>query len=238
METADIFFWSLLGMLFLAEILFIVLRVKKDNEVKEWVDPAFIAVLVAAVLRVFIIQAFRIPSQSMEDTFMIGDQILANKCAYGIMVPFMEGKVCRPAGIKRGEVVIFRYPQDMKMMFIKRCIGLPGDTIQIRNKQLYINGKKVIEPYVVHKDEKPAKDAFRDNFGPVKVPDNSYFMMGDNRDNSADSRYWGFLPDDYIRGRAWLVYWPPKRWKVIQHYYINADAKGNSTGSVSAVAVK
>jgi len=154
------------------------------------------------------------------------------------MLPFKKEKVWRFAKIKRGEVVIFRYPQDMKMMFIKRCVGLPGDKIMIKDKQLYINGKKIIEPYVTHKDKQSIQNSFRDNFTPVTVPKGSYFMMGDNRDNSGDSRFWGFLPDEYIRGKAWMVYWPVKRWRFIKHYVINADIKGNTSSVVTAVEEK
>jgi signal peptidase I len=234
----DIFFWSLLGILFLMELLIsFFLKPRKGSEIKEWLDPAFIAVIIAAVLRIFFVQAFRIPSQSMEDTFLVGDQIMVNKCAYGTMLPFKEKKVFCFAKPKRGEVVIFRYPQDVKMMFVKRCIGLPGDTVLIKDKQLFINGRKIIEPYISHKDSKTQKDSGRDNVGPFKVPDGAYFMMGDNRDNSADSRFWGFLPEEYLRGKAWFVYWPLKRLRVIKHYNIEANSNEN-VSEVTAVPEK
>ncbi len=238
MEVTEIIFWSLFGTLFLAEILIVFILRVKDSELRDWVEPAFFAMAVAAVLRIFFIQAFRIPSESMEHTFLKGDQLLVNKWAYGSLLPEKAQKAVKFPMPKRGEIAIFRYPQDINIMFIKRCVGLPGDIIQVKNKQLFINNKIISEPYVWHSDKKTYGDSYRDNFGPIKVPAGSYFMMGDNRDNSADSRHWGFLPGEYFRGRAWLVYWPPKRWTVVKQYFIDADVKSNTANNAAAVEVR
>jgi signal peptidase I len=160
----------------------------------------------------------------MEDTLLISDQIIANKFIYGTTVPWSKEKLLKFAKPKRGEVFIFRYPNDPRMMFIKRCMGLPGDRLEMKDKVLYINGKKIDEPYTFHKDMRifPAAYAPRDNWGPITVPDNCFWAMGDNRDYSSDSRFWGFLPFSYLRGKAWVVYWPPNRWRVIKHIKIDA----------------
>ncbi|HDQ26438.1 MAG TPA: signal peptidase I, partial [bacterium] len=178
------------------------------------------AILIAIVIRTFFIQAFRIPTSSMEDTLLIGDQLIANKFIYGSSVPFKKEKILKFAHPKRGDVVIFRYPEDPKFMFIKRCVAIPGDTVEVRDKKLYINEKAPVEKnFIYHKDIRtfPAAYAPRDNFGPFTVPEGHLFVMGDNRDFSADSRFWGFLPYDYLRGKAWVVYWPPNRWRGIKH---------------------
>ncbi|MCE5300628.1 MAG: signal peptidase I [Spirochaetia bacterium] len=240
METTELIYWSLFAALTIGEILVVfVFKLPKENKVRDWVEPAFEAIIIATIIRTLLIQAFRIPTSSMEDNLLIGDHLLANKYIYGTTVPWSDDKLMKFSTPKRGEVVIFRYPEDPRLMFIKRCMGMPGDTIEMKDKVLYINGKMISEPYVYHKDMRvfPANYTVRDNFGPVTVPPGSYFMMGDNRDFSSDSRFWGFLPYKYLRGKAWVVYWPPNRWKVIKHFSIKADEadiKGNTTGVVAA----
>jgi signal peptidase I len=220
MEMTEIVYWSLFALLTIGEILVVyVYKLDKKHVVRDWVEPAFEAIIIATVLRIFIIQAFRIPTESMEDTLLIGDHIVANKFIYGTNLTPNGEKVLKFKKPKRGDVIIFRSPEDPKYMFIKRCMGLPGDTIEVKDKILYINGNKMDEKYIYHKDPRhyPREIYPRDNFGPVVVPPKHYFAMGDNRDRSSDSRFWGFLPEKNLRGQAWAVYWPPSRWRIIKH---------------------
>jgi signal peptidase I len=213
METMGVIFWWIAAAISIGEgAAIIIFRCKRGGYVRQWLDPAFYAIVIAILLRFFVVQAFKIPSSSMEDTFLTGDRIIALKFAY-----------FNPIGPKKGDVVVFKYPEDTKLMFIKRCVGVPGDIVMIMNKTLYINGAVVKEEYVFHKDEKiiDFSESVRDNFGPVKITKDNYFMLGDNRDYSADSRYWGFVPRENICGKAWIIYWPPKRIRVIKHYEIS-----------------
>jgi len=179
---------------------------------REYGESLFIAIILALVLRAFLVQAFSIPSGSMQPTLLIGDYLLVSKFSYGIRNPFTN-KVWIPiSSPERGDVVVFIFPQDPSKDYIKRVIGLPGDRIQIVNKKLYINGKQYKTPQAVYDDplmipppQGPA-DSTRDNLGPVVVPANSYFCMGDNRDHSYDSRFWGFVPMDNLRGKAIIIY--------------------------------
>ncbi|MEW6516521.1 MAG: signal peptidase I [candidate division FCPU426 bacterium] len=216
-EHADAIFYGLFAALALAEIILrLVLKVSKTNKVLEYVDSGFIAILLAFVIRSFLMQTFIIPSGSMESTLLIKDQILVNKFTYGVRLPFTHRLLLPGKELHRGDIVVFRYPRNPKVKYVKRCIGLPGDRIEMRNKVLYVNDRPVDEPYVIHRDQNVQTWPFsRDNFGPVRVPEGQYFMLGDNRDESADSRYWGFLPKPFIEGRAWAVYWPLNRWQVI-----------------------
>ncbi|MGD0566390.1 MAG: signal peptidase I [Candidatus Goldiibacteriota bacterium] len=219
MEQADIIFWSIF--IFFAAAQFSSMYIWKlsgSNRLREWIQPGFEALIIALILRLFVVQAYSIPSQSMEDTLLIGDQLLETKFSYSIALPWQDSIYMKTADPKRGEVIIFKYPEDPKILFVKRCMGVAGDIIEIRDKELYVNGIKANEPYVTHKDPiLYAKNEWvRDNYGPVTVPQGSFFVMGDNRDFSLDSRFWGFVPFGYIKGRAWLVYWPLKRWKVIR----------------------
>ena len=179
---------------------------------REYGEALFIAFILALVIRAFLVQAFSIPSGSMQPTLLIGDYLLVNKFTYGIRNP-LTNKVWIPIGTpQRGDVVVFIYPQDPTKDFIKRVIGLPGDRIQIINKKVLINGKVFETPQAVYDDplvipppHSPTESA-RDNMGPVTVPANSYFVMGDNRDHSYDSRFWGFVPMDAFRGKALFIY--------------------------------
>jgi signal peptidase I len=179
---------------------------------REYGESLLIAVILALVLRAFLIQAFSIPSGSMQPTLLIGDYLLVSKFSYGIRNPF-NNKVWIPISTpRRGDVAVFIFPQDPSKDYIKRVIGLPGDRIQIINKKVYINGKMYETPQAVHDDPQilpPAQrstDSNRDNLGPVVVPANSYFCLGDNRDHSYDSRFWGFVPMDNLRGKAIIIY--------------------------------
>ena len=173
-----------------------------------------------------LVQAFVIPTGSMEDTLLIGDHLLVDKLAYAPPGPISKF-VLPYEPVKRGDIIVFRYPVDIRQTFVKRCMGVPGDRIKVVNKQVYLNGKKLDEPYVYHKTE--YIESYRDNFpsdanvhisdsgqdmlehhvvnGEVVVPPDSYFVMGDNRDSSLDSRYWGFVPRANLVGTPWIVYW-------------------------------
>lgn len=166
-----------------------------------------IALLLALFIRTFVVQAFKIPSGSMIPTLLIGDHILVNKFIYGIRNPF-NGKVFIPIEKPtRNDVVVFKYPRNPKQDYIKRVIGVEGDRIEVINKKVYINNKPFDDPYGFNLDPKVLPNPPRDNFGPVIVPKDSLFMMGDNRDNSADSRYWGFVNLNAVKGKAFLLYW-------------------------------
>jgi signal peptidase I len=185
----------------------------KKSVVREYFESIVIAVILALFVRTWVVQAFKIPTGSMENNLLIGDHLLVNKFIFG-PTPLAIGRALLPVRpIRRGEVIVFKYPDEPDRDFIKRVIGLPGETIELRNKKVYVNGKPLDEPYV-HFLTPPSTDYqevtssdVRENFGPVTVPVDQYFMMGDNRDNSSDSRYWGFLPRSYVKGKALLIYW-------------------------------
>ncbi|PIE71695.1 MAG: signal peptidase I [Deltaproteobacteria bacterium] len=184
--------------------------VKVKGKIRENVEAILIAIVLALFIRTFIVQAFKIPSGSMKETLLIGDHILVNKFIYGIKIPFADKILVPLSNPKRDDIIVFKYPEDPKKDFIKRVIGLPGDVIEIRNKQLIINGNVQETPsYAVYKDNKviPAVFSTRDNFGPFTVPEASLFVMGDNRDNSHDSRFWGVVPRRSVKGKAFMIYW-------------------------------
>jgi signal peptidase I len=196
-------------------------KTAKKSVVREYGEAILIALLAALFLRAFVVQAFKIPSGSMIPTLQIGDHILVNKMAYGIRAPdinwlpfvgcddlFQGSDVVEWDTPKRGDVVVFVYPRDRCKDFIKRVIGVPGDTVEIRNKRVYINGKPVKDEHAYYDDPhiEHGVNRIRDNFGPVRVPPNHIFVMGDNRDRSYDSRFWGFVPIKDVRGRAFIKY--------------------------------
>lgn len=182
---------------------------KKKSVFREYFEAICIAILLALFIRTFVVQAFKIPSGSMLPTLLIGDHLLVNKFIYGIRVPF-TGKVLIPVkDPHQGDVVVFRFPKDRSIDYIKRVIGTPGDTVEIKNKKVFINGAPINDPHanlspatVLNGDSSP-----RDNFGPVLVPADRIFVMGDNRDNSYDSRFWGFVDQKDILGKAFILYW-------------------------------
>ncbi len=189
-------------------------------ELKEWMNAGLWAVVIALFVMSFIIQAFKIPSGSMEDTLRIGDHLFVNKFIYGIRVPFSgKNRVLEFREPQKGDLIVFNYPLDTSKDFIKRVIATGGQEIEIIDKQVYIDGEKITEYYVVHKDPNtypradylPPDRRYRDNFGPFTVPEDTYFVMGDNRDFSSDSRSWGPLKHKYLKGKALLRYWPPAR---------------------------
>ena len=184
----------------------------KKSLFREYSESLAIAFLLAVIIKFFLIQAFSIPSGSMESTLLIGDYLLVNKLSYGIRNPFTNSVVVPLGQPARGDVVVFIFPQDPSKDYIKRVIGLPGDKVQITDKKVYINGKLYETPQAHYEDSlviptpKSPIESARDNFGPVVVPPQAYFVMGDNRDRSYDSRFWGFVPLDNLRGKAMVIY--------------------------------
>lgn len=183
--------------------------VKKKSLIREYAESIAIAVLLAMVIRTYLVQAFKIPSGSMEDTLAIGDHLLVNKFIYGTKIPFTDSRIIKLRDPRQGDVIVFEYPEDPSKDFIKRVVGTPGDVVEGRDKKVYVNGKPYNNPHEIHKEKEniPKEMNPRDSFGPVTVPANSYFVMGDNRDRSYDSRFWGFVSRDKIKGLAFIKYW-------------------------------
>lgn len=181
----------------------------KKSTTREYVEAIVIAVLLALFIRTFIVQAFKIPSGSMLPTLKIGDHLLVNKFIYGVKIPFKGTTIIPIKNPKSGDIIVFKFPEDPKLDYIKRVVGVGGDRVAVRNKKVFVNGKPLKDDYAVFKDPHilPAGAGPRDNFGPVVVPEGKVFVMGDNRDNSYDSRFWGFVPNEDIRGKALVLYW-------------------------------
>ena len=197
----------------------------KKSTAREYTEAILIALLLALLIRTFIIQAFKIPSGSMENTLLIGDHILVSKFSYGTHIPneipFLDIKLFDDIVLfskvpQRGDIIVFKFPKDERRDFIKRVIGLPGDFLEVRRQKIYINDKLYEDTHARHTE--PASDSSlvpRDDFGPVLVPEGYVFVMGDNRENSQDSRYWGFLNVQKIRGKALMIYWS---WNSIENW--------------------
>ncbi len=183
------------------------IKKSKGAVIREYAESIVIAILIALFIRAFIVQAFKIPSGSMEPTLLIGDHLLVNKFIYGIKLPFIDEKVLVFKEPQREDVIVFIFPKDKSKDFIKRVIGVPGDTIEIRQKKIYINGKLWRDSHGVYRDSEVTSLVPRDNFGPVVVPPGHVMVMGDNRDRSYDSRFWGFVPINQIKGKALIIYW-------------------------------
>jgi signal peptidase I len=186
---------------------------RKKSIVREYAESIIIAVLLALVIRAFVVQAFKIPSGSMKPTLLVGDHILVNKFIYGIKlrVPFtaLNYTLVPISSPKRNDVVVFIFPKETEKDFIKRVIGLPGDTVQIKDKQVYINNRPMEDLHGTHSDQRiiPEMEQPRDNTGPLVVPPGKIFVMGDNRDESYDSRFWGFVDQKQVLGQAFIIYW-------------------------------
>ena len=189
----------------------------KKSTIREYFESIIIAVILALFIRTFVVQAFKIPTGSMEENLLIGDHLLVNKFVLAPTATGLERALLPIGAIKRDDVIVFKYPEEPERDFIKRVIGLPGDTVELKAKKVYINGTLKAEPFV-HFLSAPAGSGIpelnevtsfdvRERYGPVTVPPNQFFVMGDNRDNSQDSRYWGFLPRDLVKGRAVIIYW-------------------------------
>lgn len=196
----------------------------RKSIVREYAEAIVVAMLLAFAIRVFVVQAFKIPSGSMIPTLLIGDHILVSKLSYGIQWPsdcklqwavppvncYASHTVVVFGKPQRGDIIVFRFPEDEEKDFIKRIVGTPGDSVQVRNKRVLVNGEPLddkaftqrIDPGIIDGTINP-----RDNFGPVTVPEGSYFVMGDNRDQSLDSRFWGYVREEKIRGKAFRIYW-------------------------------
>jgi signal peptidase I len=182
------------------------------STVREYFESIVVAVILALFIRTFVVQAFKIPTGSMEPNLLVGDHLLVNKFIFAPTASTAERVLLPMRPLQRGDIAVFKFPEEPERDFIKRVIGLPGDTIELKQRQVFINGAKVEEPYAHYLfpqgegDESTVFDV-RERYGPVTVPADHYFMMGDNRDNSQDSRYWGFLPAHYVKGRALMIYW-------------------------------
>nr|MBF0220824.1 signal peptidase I [Desulfobulbaceae bacterium] len=182
---------------------------KDKSVVREYVEAILIALVLALFIRSFIVQAFKIPSGSMEPTLLIGDHLLVNKFLYGVKNPFTGATWIPYKNPQRSDIVVFKYPVNPKQDFIKRVVGVEGDRIKIVNKELYVNDQPYYVEGAVHLDPDiiPGRINSRDNMAEITVPKNSLFVMGDNRDNSHDSRFWKFVKLKNIKGKAFILYW-------------------------------
>ena len=184
----------------------------KKSVVREYFESLVIAVILALFVRTWVLQAFKIPTGSMEQNLLIGDHLIVNKMVFAPSVTALERGLLPDRDIRRGDVMVFKFPKEPERDFIKRVIGLPGDRLEMHHKTVSINGQPLTEPYVQYlvppsSDGKVHADDRTEEYGPVTVPPDQYFMMGDNRDNSEDSRYWGFMPQSYVKGRALFIYY-------------------------------
>ena len=186
------------------------------KEVKEWTESIVIAVLLALLIRAFVVQAFKIPSGSMIPTFLVGDRLFVNKYVYGARIPFTEIRLPVVKKPKRGDIIVFTSPEDPKKDFIKRLIALGGEMVEIREGSIYINGKKVEEPQSIRSVYYYNRGDYGKEGAAITVPDNSYYVLGDNSASSRDSRYWGFVPAKNLIGKAMLIYWPLTRARIIR----------------------
>lgn len=220
-------------------------RRRAKGVVRDWLEFIVTLTIMVFFIRTTVVEAYRIPSSSMEDTLLIGDFLMVNKFLYGIRTPDWIGVPFTKIGFdiphtrlpalrqpRRGDVIVFKYPKDPSQNYIKRCVGLPGDTIEIRDKMLLVNGRRYEDPPrakyadwrvlpdgVQQPDIVPRNAGNRDNYGPIVVPPDQFFMMGDNRDNSADSRYWGFLPHDNVVGKAMILYFSWDKYVPFYRFY-------------------
>jgi signal peptidase I len=198
---------------------------KRKSTIREYIEAILIALLLALFIRTFVVQAFKIPSGSMLNTLLIGDHILVNKFIYGIKDPFSGNTWIPVKKPGRGDIVVFKYPLNPSQDYIKRVVGTEGDQIEIKNKKVYVNGEPQDDSYAIFLDSKirPAGELGRDNMGLKTVPANSLFVMGDNRDNSYDSRFWNFVELKAVKGKAFIFYWSwdkknfSVRWNRIGH---------------------
>lgn len=198
----------------------------KKSQLRDWTEALIVAAILALIIRTFVVQAFKIPSGSMEDTLLIGDHLLVNKFIYGTSLPFADETFLKIRDPERGDIIVFEFPEDKdksyfkRRDFIKRVIGIPGDTVEIRSKNVFVNGKQYLTPEAVYKDGTLTAGP-RDNMAEITVPPDNYFVMGDNRDRSYDSRFWRFVDRSAIKGLAFIKYWSwdseafSPRWKRI-----------------------
>ena len=184
-------------------------QIPKKSAWRENIEAILLAIVLALFIRTFIVQAFKIPSGSMKETLLIGDHILVNKFLYGVKLPFVSTTIIPYKDPHRGDIVVFKFPEDPDKDFIKRVVGVAGDVVEGRDKKIFVNHEPLNHDYGIHKDSRivPGNIQPRDNFGPLVVPEKSLFVMGDNRDHSYDSRFWGFVNLKAVRGKAFLIYW-------------------------------
>ena len=196
----------------------------KKSVLREYAESLLIAFVLALFVRTFVFQAFKIPTGSMEPNLLVGDHLIVNKMIFAPTVSGVERALLPGRSVRRGDVVVFKYPEDPERDFIKRVIGLPGDRVEVRQKRVYVNEKPLLEPYAHYLDGPPGtgslrSDDVREAYGPVTVPQGQYFMMGDNRDNSQDSRFWGYLPQHYIKGQALFIYFSFAEAGSLSHFF-------------------
>ena len=182
---------------------------KKKSKIREFIEGIIAAVLIALLITTFVIKMYKIPSRSMVPTLLVGDQLVVNKLIYGIKIPYFRNTIIPITDPQRGDIIVFIYPKDRSIDFIKRVIGIGGDTIEIKDKKIFINGKVFTDNTGIYTDKiiYPGSVQPRDNFGPVTVPKGSLFVLGDNRDESMDSRFWGFVDLKDVQGKAFIIYW-------------------------------
>ena len=193
------------------------------GKLRENIEALVIAIILALFIRAFVVQAFKIPSGSMKNTLLIGDYILVNKFIYGVKIPFTDITAIPVKEPKRGEIIVFKFPKDPSKDFIKRVVGTGGDTVEIREKKVYINGELQEDGFSVHSDSRifsnpniyPQDILRRDNMAPTTIPEGKLFVMGDNRDESNDSRFWGLVDVSVVKGKAFIIYWSWNRDKKI-----------------------
>jgi signal peptidase I len=184
----------------------------QKSTLREYFESILVAVVLALFVRTFVFQAFKIPTGSMKPNLLVGDHLIVNKFIFAPAATGLERMLLPMRPIERGDIIVFKFPNEPERDFIKRVIGLPGDTLELKNQTVFINGQPLMEPYAHYIFPAAAEGQAdphdpRRKFGPVTVPDGHYFMMGDNRDDSEDGRFWGFLPQSYVKGRALFIYW-------------------------------
>ena len=183
----------------------------QKSTLREYFESILVAVVLALFVRTFVFQAFKIPTGSMKPNLLVGDHLIVNKFIFAPAVFGLERVLLPMRRIERGDIIVFKFPEEPERDFIKRVIGLPGDTLELRNQTVLINGQALTEPYAHYlfplAAEGQMEGDLRRKYGPVTVPAGHFFMMGDNRDDSQDSRFWGFLPESYVKGRALFIYW-------------------------------
>lgn len=188
---------------------------RKGSAVREWTESIVIAFLLAMIIRTFVVQAFKIPTGSMRTTLLEGDRVLVNKMKYGPQIPGTRWRLPGYGKLQRGDIIVFKYPEDPQRDFIKRLIAFPGETVVIRDGAIYVDGakiqdRKILNRYYYNRGDYGAKGQA------VKVPDGFYFVLGDNSASSMDSRFWGFVPEHYLVGKAEIIYWPLNRIRAVQ----------------------
>ena len=194
-------------------------NIKKKSTFREYFEAFIIAIILALFIRTFVIQAFKIPSGSMEPTLRVGDHLLVNKFIYGVKLPFIRKTIIPVSTPKREDIIVFIYPEDRSKDFIKRVIGLPGEKVEVKGQKVYINGKPIEDPYGYYSRPKELGEDLSGvgQFNPCVVEKGHYFVLGDNRDNSRDSRFWGTVPSDLILGKAFIIYWSWPHWDRFLH---------------------